>query len=111
MQYAALMDVLTALKRRSSIRAFKPDPIDEDQLERILDAAREAPSWKNTQPYLLAVASGERCETIRRDLLAAVDNEAPSGEYPWPNEYPSPLNERRLASGYGPLRGPWDRAP
>lgn len=100
-QYLRVMDVFTALRRRSSIRAFKPDPVDEARLGRVLDAAREAPSWKNTQPYLLAVASGERCDIIRRELLAAVDTEAPSGEYPWPGEYPSPLNERRLASGYG----------
>jgi nitroreductase len=95
------MDLLTALANRSSIRAFKPDPVDEARLLRLLEAAGEAPSWSNTQPYLVAVANGALCEAVRKDMLAAADSRVPEGEYPIPLEYPTPLKERRQATGYG----------
>ena len=95
------MDVIDALRTRNSTRAFRPDPVDDAVLWRILDAAREAPSWSNTQPYQLAVASGAACDAIRADMLAAVDSTMPEGEYPLLVEYPTPLKERRHATGYG----------
>lgn len=95
------MDVVTALRSRKSIRAFKPDPVDDGILRRVLDAAREAPSWSNTQPYALAVATGARCEALRHEMLAAVDTTVPEGEYSLLIEYPPPLRERRQATGYG----------
>lgn len=95
------MDVVTALRKRSSVRAFKPDPVDDVILREILDAAREAPSWSNTQPYMIAVASGALCHAVRADMLHAFDTRLPEGEYPLFVEYPTPLKERRQATGYG----------
>ena len=43
------MEVLEAIKTRRSIRRYKPDPIDDKALQTVLEAARWAPSWKNTQ--------------------------------------------------------------
>lgn len=43
------MEVLEAIKKRRSIRQFKPDPINDSDLNTILEAARMAPSWANTQ--------------------------------------------------------------
>jgi len=43
------MDVITAIKTRRSIIKFKPDPVEEDKLQAVLEAARWAPSWANTQ--------------------------------------------------------------
>ncbi|MEM3602227.1 MAG: nitroreductase family protein [Candidatus Bathyarchaeia archaeon] len=37
------------IKNRRSIRKFKPDPIPEEVLFSVLEAARWAPSWANTQ--------------------------------------------------------------
>jgi nitroreductase len=96
------MDLITALKTRSSIRgAFKKDPVDDAVLRRVLDAAREAPSWSNTQPYLVAVANGARCDALRQDMLNAVDTQVPDPDHSLLVEYPSPLKERRHATGYG----------
>ncbi len=95
------MDVLEAMRKRNSTREFKPDPVDEATLRAILDAAREAPSWSNTQPYLVAMAGGARCDALRADMLAAYDTAVPDGDYPLLVEYPSPLRERRHATGYG----------
>ena len=43
------MEVLDAVKARRSIRKYKPDPVPDKMLETVLDAARLAPSWANTQ--------------------------------------------------------------
>lgn len=95
------MDVLTALRTRRSIRAFKPDPVDEALLRRVLDGAREAPSWSNTQPYLVALATGAKLEAVRTEFLAALDAGPPVPAFGTPTDYPPPLKERRQATGYG----------
>ncbi len=43
------MDVLEAIHSRRSVRSYKPDPVPEEDLRTVLDAARWAPSWANTQ--------------------------------------------------------------
>ncbi len=45
------MDVLEAIKTRRSIRRYKPDPVPEEALEKILEAGRWAPSASNEQPW------------------------------------------------------------
>ncbi|SMB99861.1 SagB-type dehydrogenase domain-containing protein [Thermanaeromonas toyohensis ToBE] len=45
-------DVLSAIKERRSIRRFKPDPVPEDILNTLLEAACAAPSAGNVQPWL-----------------------------------------------------------
>jgi len=49
------MDTLEAIKNRRSIRKYKSDPVDDKTLEAVLDAARLAPSWSNTQCTRLVV--------------------------------------------------------
>ncbi len=43
------MEVITAIKERRSIRKYRPDPVSDSDLTEVLDAARWAPSWANTQ--------------------------------------------------------------
>jgi nitroreductase len=49
------MDALEAIKKRRSIRKYKPDPVDDKTLEIVLDAARLAPSWSNSQCWRFIV--------------------------------------------------------
>jgi nitroreductase len=49
------MDVFEAIKGRRSIRGFKPEPVKDDDLQKILDAGRLAPSAGNCQPSELVV--------------------------------------------------------
>jgi nitroreductase len=49
------MDVFDAIKGRRSVRAFRSDPVKEEDLQRILDAARLAPSAGNCQPLELVI--------------------------------------------------------
>ena len=43
---------------RHSVRSFQDTQIAPEVLEAILEDARCAPSWSNTRPYKLALASG-----------------------------------------------------
>lgn len=45
------MSVLDIIRQRRSVRVYKSDPIPEESLLRILEAARLAPSGKNLQPW------------------------------------------------------------
>jgi nitroreductase len=49
------MDTLEAIRHRRSIRKYKPDPVDDKTLATVLDAARLAPSWSNTQCWKFIV--------------------------------------------------------
>lgn len=50
-------DGLNLLETRSSVRAFRPDPVPEKILEQVLQAATWAPSAHNRQPWRFAVLS------------------------------------------------------
>ena len=45
------MQVHEAIKNRRSVRAYKPDPIPEQSLRKVLEAARLAPSAHNDQDW------------------------------------------------------------
>ena len=53
------MALMEAIRRRRSIRSYKPDPVPKEKLEHILEAARLAPSWKNQQCWRFIVVTDE----------------------------------------------------
>ena len=48
-------DLLALVKKRRSIRRFKPDPIPDETIEKIIELARWAPSGFNMQPWEFVV--------------------------------------------------------
>lgn len=44
-----MMDFLQCVQQRRSIRKYKTDPVSDDLLRSVVEAASYAPSWKNTQ--------------------------------------------------------------
>lgn len=66
------MDVFEAIKSRRSIRAFTDEPISEDEVNKLLDAARWAPSAGNIQPWEFVVV---RDPEIKRGLARAALNQ------------------------------------
>ncbi len=59
------MDVEQAIRGRRSIRKFTGDRVTEETIREILESARWAPSWANTQPWNLFAVTGETLEQIR----------------------------------------------
>ena len=59
------MDFIELAKRRCSVSAYEDRKVEPEKLERILEAARIAPTAKNLQPVkLLAVQSREGLEKV-----------------------------------------------
>jgi nitroreductase len=57
--------MLETIRTRRSIRRFKPDPIDDETVERILEMGTWAPSGLNNQPWKFVVV---RADQVRREL-------------------------------------------
>lgn len=49
------MEIFDIIAARRSVRKYKPDPVDDNTLQKVLNAARLAPSWKNTQCWRFIV--------------------------------------------------------
>ena len=49
------MELMEAIKKRRSIRTYRIDEVPEELLTKVLEAARWAPSWANTQCWELIV--------------------------------------------------------
>lgn len=63
------MEVIEAIKTRRSIRRFKSTPLEDSVIEQVLEAARWAPSWANSQCWRFIVVRDGR---IRAELAAAL---------------------------------------
>ncbi len=61
------MGFLELAKRRYSVRSYKPTPVEDEKLEKVLEAARIAPSACNLQPFqLIVIHTKGREEELRR---------------------------------------------
>jgi nitroreductase len=61
------MDVFEAVKKRHSIRAYELMPIPEEKLNKVLEAARLAPSAGNVQPWhFIIVKNREKREALAK---------------------------------------------
>ena len=49
------MDVSEAIQKRTTIRSWKPVPVEKEKIMKVLEAGRRAPSWGNTQPWRYVV--------------------------------------------------------
>jgi 5,6-dimethylbenzimidazole synthase len=65
MDYEAFLELV---RRRRSIRSFEPDPVPDDYVNHIIEAARFAPSGANSQPWEFIVIKHK--ET--KDRIAAL---------------------------------------
>jgi len=63
------MDLVKAIDSRRSIRAFKPNPISRDIIDKILSLVIKAPSAINLQPWEFIVVMGEEKERLSRKLI------------------------------------------
>ncbi len=77
-----MSEVLKTIKNRRTIRRFKPNPIDDEMLQVILEAGRWAPSFSNLQPWRFIVIKDLSTKNLldkaaRESVLHLGINEAP----------------------------------
>lgn len=69
------MDLEQVIRERRSVRKYKSDPVPEEKLKKILDAARLAPSWSNQQCWqFIVVRDPER----KKELAASMPSGNPA---------------------------------
>jgi len=73
------MDVIEAIKRRRSIRKYQDREIEEEKINRVLDAGRLAPSARNLQDWRFIVI---RDKKTRQKLIPAAKGQTFIGEAP-----------------------------
>lgn len=94
------MELETAIRMRFSARKFKPDPVPEDKLQRILDLAQCTPSWCNCQPWQLVITRGTATDRFREAVSAHARSGArPNPDFPYPAAYEGVYRDRRKVCG------------
>ncbi len=58
-----MSDLMEIIRNRRTIRKFKPDPVDEEKVQMILEAGRWAPSFSNLQPWKFLVVKDANLKT------------------------------------------------
>jgi nitroreductase len=71
------LEVLQAIKTRRSIRYYKRTPVARKKLKAVLEAARWAPSWANTQCWRFIVVSDSALKEKLADMMGV--NRAAAG--------------------------------
>ena len=74
------MDAITAIRQRTSVRRFRPDPVPREVIETLLECAVRAPNHKLTEPWRFAVLTG-----AARDRFAELRASHRLGRYADPN--------------------------
>lgn len=92
-----------AILSRRSVRAFRPDPVDEGTIREILEVAARAPSGTNMQPWRAYVTTGE----VKAKIAEAILNsgiraeKALWDEYKYyPDQFFEPYLARRRKVGF-----------
>jgi nitroreductase len=67
------MNTLAAIAARRSIRKFRDVPVPDDMLHTILQAAIQAPSGKNRQPWRFVVVRGDKRAEMVRVMREGID--------------------------------------
>jgi len=89
------MELEAVIKGRRSIRKFKPEVISRDTICEIMETARWAPSWGNTQPWEFHVLTGKLLEGFRKANHDLFINDQPfTPDVPMPEVWPTHLKRR-----------------
>jgi nitroreductase len=67
------VELMEAIKGRRSIRKYRPDPVPDEVLRAVLEGARWAPSWGNTQCWEFIVVSDRKLKTDLADTLPKIN--------------------------------------
>ena len=95
------MEVTEAIRNRKSTRAFLPKPVDRETITSILECARWAPSGVNSQPWQVAVATGDTKRQLAEALAKCrTDGEPARQDYEYyPTKIEEPYITRRRVCG------------
>lgn len=98
-QTGSASEFIGMIKSRRSCRSFRSDPVPKEALQQILEAAINAPSWANTQPWGFTVVGGELLKQLK-SVMAQAQTPEPSrhSDLPFP-VFPEKYQERARKNG------------
>jgi nitroreductase len=64
-----IMDILKVIHERRSIRAYRDEPVPEEIILEVLEAARRSPSWANTQAWRFIVVKDPETKELLSSAL------------------------------------------
>lgn len=65
--------LLAVFAKRQTVRRYKPDPVPDEHVRQILDAARRAPTCMNQQPWMfLVVRDRAKIEQMKKRTLERI---------------------------------------
>ena len=97
----AIATLESLLADRYSCRAYKPEGVPREIIDRILTAAQRTASWCNSQPWQVTITSGEATKRFRDALYPVAASGAPStGDFEFPREYRGVYLDCRRESGF-----------
>ena len=77
------MQVTQAIEGRRTIRGFTSSPVPDQLIRKIFEAARQAPSNCNSQPWNVTVVSGAARDKLEKALMAEIlSGKKPSPTFP-----------------------------
>jgi len=89
----------SVIRSRRSIRAYEPESVPEGVIRQILDAARWAPSWRNTQAWNVWVLTGDALQRYKDEFRAALERGDPAAlDLPATAEWPQACSARIAAT-------------
>ena len=75
------MEFKDTVSKRHSVRDSKDQPVSKSDLTEIIKLAQRAPSWVNSQPWKVYVASGQTLQTIK-DIYVEREDEKGDPDFP-----------------------------
>jgi len=96
---------LELTKQRRSIRRFKPDPVPDEYIEKILEAGRWAMSGANGQPWEFIVVRDKETKSrlfeagseAERQVSALETSRTPEMRQPWYRDLPNTIPSSRFS--------------
>lgn len=88
------------LDERWTCRQFRPDPVPDADIERLLALAQRTPSWCNTQPWQVDVTSGAATDRFRAALAEHVMAHPQQPDLAFPPAYAGVYRDRRRECGF-----------
>jgi len=67
------MDITKIISERRSIRKYKSDPVPDEVILDIIDAARASPSWANTQVCQYIIVKDQKTKELLADTLTSTN--------------------------------------
>jgi nitroreductase len=94
------MELNNVLLGRRSIRAFLSTPVPREKIVRIVEMARWAPSWGNTQPWEIVEADGGKAQELARLFQDEVKKGSPPRpDIEIPTNFPDTAKKRYVELG------------